>query len=122
MDHNGWLSDADSGGPGEASGLSQGVYFGGCYDTSFTNSIFTRSSSINTKFQGSEGQENACPNITVDNNFYMGGEIGIQIGSNYSSEGNYRFKDLEITNCVIQDAGWENPQGRTLAGVCMLKG
>ncbi|MDC7220505.1 MAG: hypothetical protein PQJ59_11265 [Spirochaetales bacterium] len=123
MDHNGWQGEADSGDPGEATIFNHNTYFAGCYDSTFENCIFTRGSSMNNKWTGYPGTEDSSPNIVMNNNFYMGGEIAIQVGGNYSDYyGEYRFKDLEITNCVVQDAGWENPLGRTLGWGFYLEG
>ena len=111
FDHNGWYSQAGSGGIGEATMFNHNTYFAEATNTTFSGNIFMRGSSMNNKFTAGGGT-GSSHDITFDNNLYIDGEIGIGIGSNY--EDPLRFKDITITNNVITNIGRSQPTNRTL--------
>ena len=115
FDHNGWYKqsiNADNAqAEGQATMFNHNTYFSAPHDVIFRNNLFLRASSIGNKWTANNGEASAR-NITIDNNLYVEGEIGISMGGNEA--GPYRFKDISITNNVMLDIGRARPTNRTL--------
>jgi hypothetical protein len=121
MDHNGWYTQNNSDGlfdAEEATGFNHNTYFFDTFDTTFQNNIFLRSSSMQNKFTSPSG---SVKNVTIDNNLYIDGEIGIGIGTNYDEIAN-RFTDITISNNVFSDLGRSRPTARGLAWYIQVSG
>jgi hypothetical protein len=115
FDHNGWYKqsiNADNAqAEGQATMFNHNTYFSGAHDVVFRNNIFLRASSIGNKWTANDGEASA-QNITIENNLYVEGEIGISMGGNVA--GPYRFKNIRIANNVMLDIGRGQPTRRTL--------
>jgi hypothetical protein len=115
FDHNGWFKqsiNADNAqAEGQATMFNHNTYFSAPHDVIFRNNLFLRASSIGNKWTANDGAASAR-NITIDNNLYVEGEIGISMGGNEA--GPYRFKNISITNNVMLDIGRARPTNRTL--------
>ncbi len=116
FDHNGWYKQQIDGGnekeEGQATMFNHNTYFSGAHEVIFRKNIFLRPSSIGNKWTANSGEASAR-NITIDNNLYVDGEIGISMGGN-ESDPPYRFKNIRITNNVMLDMGQSQPTNRTL--------
>ncbi|WP_028584992.1 right-handed parallel beta-helix repeat-containing protein [Desulfogranum mediterraneum] len=112
FDHNGWYSRAGSGGIGQATVFNHNTYFANSKNTTFSENIFLRPSSINNKWTANNGASSAA-NIVMDNNLYIDGEVGISAGGN-KTEG-LRFANIAIRNNVLINIGRSRPTNRTLA-------
>ncbi len=110
FDHNGWYSQNGSGLVGEATMFNHNTYFYNTRNTAFRDNMFMRASSMNNKWTTS--LTGGTSNITIDNNLYVDGEIGIGIGSNYTVP--LRFRNITISNNVITNIGRSQPTNRTL--------
>lgn len=113
FDHNGWLIHAegnqkDSGG---ATIFNHNTYFGDCRNTTFRNNLFLRSSSIQNKWRAD--QPGGARNITMDNNLYVEGEVGLSVGGNTDSA--YRFINITIQKNVLLEIGRDQPTMRNLS-------
>jgi hypothetical protein len=73
--------------------------------------MFLRASSIGNKWTANSGKASAR-NITIDNNLYVEGEIGISAGGN--KPGPLRFADVRIVNNVLLHLGRARPTYRNL--------
>ena len=120
FDHNGWLlqgkptrtsSQGASAGEGGATLFNHNTYFCGARDTVFRGNMFLRASSMGNKWTANEGPA-STRNITIDDNLYVEGEIGIGMGGNVA--GPLRFKDVKITNNVLMHIGRDRPTNREL--------
>jgi hypothetical protein len=130
FDHNGWSRQAETaealpendgprmrvdgnycGKDGEANMLNHNTYMSGMFDTVFRGNIFLRPSSIQNKFTA--GWRHSTRNLTIDNNLYVDGEIGISVGGNRA--GPLRWKDMRVINNVMLDIGRSHPTKRHLA-------
>lgn len=116
FDHNGWYKQQIGGGnekeEGQATMFNHNTYFSHSHDVTFRGNIFLRPSSIGNKWTANSGEASAS-NITIDNNLYIDGEIGISMGGN-ETEPPYRFKNIAVTNNVMLDMGLSRPTNRTL--------
>lgn len=117
FDHNGWYkqqikSGANEKTDGQATMFNHNTYFAASHNVTFRGNIFLRASSIGNKWTANDGEASA-KYITIDNNLYVEGEIGISIGGNESVPP-YRFKGISITNNVMLDIGRGQPTNRTL--------
>lgn len=117
FDHNGWFiqqigtgNDKDS---GQATFYNHNTYLVDMKNTTIRNNIFSRASSMGNKFTANSGPGSAS-DITIDNNLYIDGEIGIGIGGN-DAVNPYRFKNISIVNNVMMDIGRSQPTNRTLS-------
>jgi len=115
FDHNGWYKqsiNADNAQTdGQATMFNHNTYFCDAHDVVFRDNIFLRASSIGNKWTANDGLS-STRNITIENNLYVEGEIGISMGGNVA--GPYRFKDIRIANNVMLDIGRGRPTKRTL--------
>ncbi len=115
FDHNGWYQqsiNADSDpSEGQATMFNHNTYFSQAHGVTFRGNIFLRASSIGNKWTANSRAENT-PDITIENNLYVEGEIGISMGGNKA--GPFRFKNIRIADNVMLDIGRGQPTNRTL--------
>jgi hypothetical protein len=115
FDHNGWYKQSvnsdNSQAEGQATIFNHNTYFSGSHNVTFRNNIFLRASSIGNKWTANNGPASAH-DITVENNLYVEGEIGISMGGNVA--GPYRFRNIRIADNVMLDIGRARPTRRTL--------
>lgn len=116
FDHNGWYKQqVDAGNEqaeGQATMFNHNTYFSLAHDVIFRGNMFLRASSIGNKWTANSG-EGSVRNITIENNLYVDGEIGISMGGN-ETEPPYRFKNVKIRENVMLDMGKSQPTNRTL--------
>jgi hypothetical protein len=115
FDHNGWYqqsinADSDPSG-GQATMFNHTTYFSHAHGVTFRGNIFLRASSIGNKWTANSGAASAR-DITIENNLYVEGEIGISMGGNEA--GPLRFKNIRIADNVMLDIGRGQPTNRTL--------
>ena len=110
FDHNGWYATA-SGSPGPATMYNHNTYFEDSHNVTFRGNVFLRPSSMQNKFTANQGTGSST-NITLENNLYVDGEIGIGIGGN--NFGRRRFGDVSIRNNVFTEIGRSRPTERNL--------
>ncbi|WP_428737779.1 DUF5011 domain-containing protein [Sulfurimonas sp.] len=113
FDHNGWYKQGkdNNKSEGQATMFNHNTYFPESRNTIFRNNIFLRPSSIGNKFTSNTTVDENIPNqirawnILVDNNLYVEGEIGISLGGNKDQDDGPRWKDIYVTNNVLQHLG-----------------
>lgn len=110
FDHNGWYSQADSGGIGEATIFNHNTYISEANNIEMDSNIFTRPSSVGNKFRSDI--ELGMINITVNNNLYVDTEMAF--GFNGEGTADIRFQNITATNNVITNLGRSQPTNRTL--------
>lgn len=110
FDHCGWLTANTGGGPGQATTFNHDTYFSDCDDILFRNNLFLRASADGNKWTSNSG---VASNLTMDNNLYVEGEGGIDIGGNVA--GPLRFANCAVTNNVMLDIGRIRPEGDNLS-------
>ncbi|MBI2839096.1 MAG: hypothetical protein HYX75_12320 [Acidobacteria bacterium] len=120
FDHNGWFKQQIGAGSeqdgGQATMFNHNTYFCNTRGVTFTGNMFLRPSSMGNKWTANEGEASA-QDITIDNNLYVDGEIGIGIGGNETAPP-HRFRNVAITRNVVLDIGLSRPTNRTL-GWCL---
>ena len=116
FDHNGWYSQDDGNDtvelPGEATMFNHNTYIADCGDVTLRNNVFLRSSSIQNKFTANLGIPDSSPNIALQGNLYVDGEIGISLGGNVDTA--YKFQGMTVTGNVFTEIGRSRPTNRTL--------
>jgi len=116
FDHNGWyrqqIDDGNEKADGLATMFNHNTYFCNSKGVTFRENIFLRPSSMGNKWTANDGQGSAH-DITIENNLYVDGEIGIGIGGN-KTDPPYRFKNIAIRRNVVLDIGRSRPTNRTL--------
>ncbi|OFZ46915.1 MAG: hypothetical protein A2381_03715 [Bdellovibrionales bacterium RIFOXYB1_FULL_37_110] len=115
FDHNGWLVQSSGGNVqagGQATMFNHNTYIGDSKSVVLKGNIFSRPSSIQNKFTANKGEASSSL-ITVENNFYIDGEVGLSLGGN--TDGPLRFKDVKFINNVMTDMNISRPTNRTLA-------
>lgn len=117
FDHNGWYKQQKSGKldnkkDGQATMFNHNTYFENTHDVIFRNNIFLRPSSIGTKWTANFGKA-STRDITLENNLYIDGEIGISMGGNKSDP--LRFKNISIRDNVMVNIGRSRPTDRDYA-------
>ncbi len=110
FDHNGWYSKSP-GLPGTATMFNHNTYFEGCHNVIFARNIFLRGSSMGNKFTANLGEASST-NISIKDNLYADGEIGIGLGGN--TVGQYRFRNISVEGNVFTEIGRSQPTSRTL--------
>lgn len=118
FDHNGWYSKNGENGIGPGTVFNHNIYFAGVKNTTLKNNVFMRGSNMNNKFTSPYGDSE---NITIDGNLYVGGHIGIGIGTNYLNTAD-RFKNVAISNNVMTNLGMDNVTGQGIAWYMQISG
>jgi hypothetical protein len=122
FDHNGWVNQQRTKGEnhkdeGQATMFNHNTYFEKSMDTTFRNNIFLRPSSMHNKWTANPPEnidEIMSRNLTMENNLYVGGEIGISAGGNDDYNTGARWKNITIKNNVMLAIGRDQPTGRRL--------
>jgi len=111
FDHNGWYTAAP-GTPGTATVYNHNLYTASMYDSVFSGNISSRPSSIHHKF--SENNEGlSSHDVTVENNLYVYGKVGLSIGGNVFDD--LRFVNFVLKNNVITELGGSDSTGQDIA-------
>ena len=123
FDHNGWYKkQVDTGNEnseGQATIFNHNTYISNSFNSKFIRNIFLRSSSIHNKWT-SDSEENSnvdsikAHDLWMEDNVYVGGEIGISAGGNTDYGTGPRWKDITIINNVMLAIGRDQPTNRTL--------
>ena len=111
MRHNGWMHTSAEGGVGVATVYNHNTYFAGVKNCTLLNNTFMDGSNMNNKFTSPYGDS---VNITIQGNLYVGGDIGIGIGTNYLAIPG-RFQNITIKNNVMTNLGRINANGQGIA-------
>lgn len=122
FDHNGWLTqqkikDGKEKSEGQATMFNHNTYFTTAMDTIFRNNIFLRPSSIHNKWTANpptETDQVMSRNLIMENNLYVGGEIGISAGGNDDNDNGHRWENIKIIDNVLMAIGRDQPTKRTL--------
>jgi hypothetical protein len=121
FDHNGWYKQGDTTfsdqAEGKATMFNHNTYFTETRETVFRNNLFLRASSIGSKFTSNTGSgtnEVKAWDVLVDNNLYVEGEVGISLGGNNDQNNGPRWRNIHVTNNVMQHIGRTQPTLRTL--------
>ena len=123
FDHNGWYKKQEGSGNEEAEGqatmFNHNTYFSEAFNTKFIGNIFLRSSSIQNKWAANsdkEGEVDAIKShdLWVEENLYVGGEIGISAGGNTDFNTGPRWENVTILNNVLLAIGRDQATNRTL--------
>jgi hypothetical protein len=111
FDHNGWYTKGGDGidTVGMATMFNHNVYSYSS-DIVLRDNMFLRASSMGIKLRSDSSGHSR--NVTIDNNLFVDGEIGMSMGGNTSEP--YRFVNMTVTNNVLLDIGRSQPTGRTL--------
>lgn len=121
--HNGWYKKQVGSGndkeEGQATIFNHNTYFPKSRDTIFRKNIFIGASSIHNKWTADSKSEDGfdsvqARNIVIENNVYIGGEIGISAGGNTDYNTGHRWANVSITNNIMLSIGRERPTNRTL--------
>ena len=123
FDHNGWYKpQVDAGNDkdqGQATMFNHNTYFSDSFNSKFIRNIFLRSSSIQNKWTAnSESDSNVdsikAHDLWMEDNLYVGGEVGISAGGNTDYDTGPRWKNITIINNVMLAIGRDQPTNRTL--------
>ena len=122
FDHNGWLTQQDVKNgketvKGQATMFNHNTYFSSSMDTVFKNNIFLRPSSIHNKWTANppaDLDEIMSRNLIMEDNLYVGGEIGVSAGGNDDNNNGNRWENVEIIDNVLMAIGRDQPTKRTL--------
>jgi hypothetical protein len=110
LHHNGWYSQAPAT-PGTATIFNHNIYFNNCKNATFRGNISMQPSSIHFKFTADSAQASST-NLTLENNLYIDGEIGLSIGGNEIDP--FRFQNISIRDNVFTEIGNSQPTNRVL--------
>ena len=123
FDHNGWYKQQIGTGnekdEGQANMFNHNTYFAGSVHSKFIRNIFLRSSSIQNKWATNSNADSNVDSIKshdlwIEDNVYVGGEVGISAGGNTDYDTGPRWKDITIINNVMLAIGRDQPTNRTL--------
>ena len=123
FDHNGWYKQqVDSGNErseGQANMFNHNTYFAKSFSSKFIRNIFLRPSSIHNKWTANSDSDSKFDSISsedlwMEDNLYVGGEIGISAGGNADHGNGPRWKNITIINNVMLAIGRDQPTNRTL--------
>ena len=123
FDHNGWYKKQEDGGSynaeGQATMFNHNTYFSNSFNSKFIRNIFLRSSSIQNKWTANSDTGSSIDSIKshdlwMEDNVYVGGEIGISAGGNTDYDTGPRWQNITIINNVLMAIGRDQPTNRTL--------
>ena len=123
FDHNGWYKQQVGTGnekdEGQGNMFNHNTYFAKSFNSKFIRNIFLRSSSIQNKWTASSDSDSNIDSIKshdlwMEDNVYVGGEIGISAGGNTDYGTGPRWKNITIINNVMLAIGRDQPTNRTL--------
>ncbi|MBT8340179.1 MAG: hypothetical protein HKP58_05340 [Desulfatitalea sp.] len=119
--HNGWYMQKIPGNSGmdggQATMFNHNTYFSSTTNVLFRQNMFIEAASAGNKFTAAVDVHN----IAVDNNLYIGGEIGISMGGNYR-DNDQRFNNISVSNNVLTQIGMSRPTNRKLAWYFWFEG
>lgn len=119
--HNGWYMQSINGDNSQAGGqatmFNHNTYFSSSTNVTFRENMFIEGASSGNKFTAAEDVEN----LVLDNNLYIGGEVGISMGGNYP-DNDQRFNSITISNNVLTNIGMSRPTNRTLSWYFWFQG
>ena len=115
--HNGWLIQNKTGDQGateegQATYFNHNMYLSKLKNTVIENNLILEGAAAGVKITSDATA--ATDNVRIENNLFLGGTIGTNIGNNYDDVPN-RFKNIVITNNVFTDIGWSRPTNRAVA-------
>lgn len=124
FDHNGWYQQQVESGKsnpadGQATLFNHSTYFSNFRETIFRKNIYTRSSSMGSKFTANPTSTNEVNvvetrDVLVDNNLYIEGELGISAGGNLDYGNGHRWQNINLVNNVMLYIGRDRPTNRQL--------
>jgi len=123
FDHNGWYKQQEGSGndkeEGQGNMFNHNTYFSDSFNSKFIRNIFLRSSSIQNKWTANSDPDSDFDSIQshdlwMEDNLYVGGEVGISAGGNTDHDTGPRWKDITIINNVMLAIGRDQPTNRTL--------
>lgn len=123
FDHNGWWDRGESAGNAKATIFNHNTYFSSCSYCHFRNNVFSRPSSIGTKFTAnpislvplSDSLDTIRSEYClVENNFYMDAEVGSSMGGNTDRSTGPRWQNWYFLNNFLTDIGESQQTNRTL--------
>ena len=123
FDHNGWYKpQVDAGNDkdqGQATMFNHNTYFSESFNSKFIRNIFLRSSSIQNKWTANSDSDSNIDSIKahdlwMEDNLYVGGEVGISAGGNTDYDTGPRWENITIINNVMLAIGRDQPTNRTL--------
>jgi hypothetical protein len=123
FDHNGWYiqqrdKDGRDNDEGQGTIYNHNTYFTKAVDTIFRNNIFLRPSSIHNKWTanppGGGVDHVMSQNLVMENNLYVGGEVGISAGGNDDYNTGPRWKNIKIIDNIMLAIGRDQPTNRNL--------
>ena len=123
FDHNGWyMQQKERNGrensQGQGTIYNHNTYFTKSTDTIFKNNIFLRPSSIHNKWTANPSEEGLdeimSANLVMENNLYVGGEIGISAGGNDDYNTGPRWRNVRIIDNIMLAIGRDQPTNRNL--------
>ncbi len=113
FDHNGWNEDvADA----CATMYNHNLYISESRDVVLRGNLVLRASSMGMKIRSDV--TGGFQGLVVQDNFFMEGEIGLDIGGNTQEP--HRFVDVQVLDNVFTDIGRSNPTGRDFAWYLVL--
>jgi hypothetical protein len=119
--HNGWYMQSISGDNNQAGGqatmFNHNTYFSSSTNVTFKDNMFIEGASSGNKFTAAADVEN----LVLENNLYVGGEVGISMGGNYP-DNDQRFNTITISNNVLTNIGMSRPTNRTLSWYFWFQG
>ena len=98
--------------------FNHNIYASSMTNTIMDGNIFSRASSMGIKLtSNSDSGQNTvkAENITISDNLFLEGEIGISAGGNKDYKNGYRWRNMKITDNVMLHIGNAQPTRRTLA-------
>lgn len=123
FDHNGWykkqLGSGNEEDEGQATMFNHNTYFSEALHTKFVRNIFLRSSSMQNKWAANSAKDGTIDSIEshdllVQDNLYVGGEIGISAGGNTDYDTGPRWENVNLIDNVLLAIGRDQPTNRTL--------
>lgn len=115
FDHNGWVIQSKTSGrhhaEGQATLYNHNMYINSSNNIKIHNNLIFRAASMGIKMRSDE--EGASKNISIKNNVFFEGEIGISIGGNTSER--FRFVDAYIEDNIFLSVGSAKPTSRNIS-------
>jgi len=125
LDHNGWYQQnqgiKNDSTEGQATMFNHNAYIVNSRDSIISNNIITRAASIGLKFTSNAVNKSTTTNVinssnlTIINNLFIEGEIGISIGGNKDFNDGVRWEGINIVDNVFLNVGESMPTARPLA-------
>lgn len=115
FDHNGWVIQSKTSGrdhaEGQATFYNHNMYINSSNNIRIHNNLIFRAASMGIKMRSDE--EGASKNISIKNNVFFEGEIGVGIGGNTSEK--FRFVNASIEDNIFLSVGSTRPTSRNIS-------